>query len=432
MGAYKRSILRGRLVSALGLSVLIALTLAGCGQPPRSTLTTLSAASGNVTLMKAGTNDWIAAEVGMALEVGDTIKSSNNSTAEITFFDGSTIDLEAGTEITIISLDISTTTGSTTITLEQIIGTTVSRVVKLLDPASRYEVETPSGVATVRGSIMQVHVTEDGTTWITNLEGDIWAVAQGVELQVPKGQQCIIRPGQPPQLIMVAAGSHHTVGLKADGTVVAVGLDDEEQCSVGNWTGITQVAAGRYHTVGLKNDGTVVAVGWDSDGQCDVGGWTGIVQVAAGELHTVGLRANGSVVAMGDNDFSQCDVDDWTDIVQVAAGGLHTVGLKSDGTVVAVGVSGGESDYGQCDVGNWTGIIQVAAGHYHTVGLSSDGSVVAVGLDSSGQCNVGGWTSIIQLATGFAHTVGLKTGGIVVAVGDDDYDQCDVGSWDLK
>jgi hypothetical protein len=174
-------------------------------------------------------------EVGMALEVGDTIRSGNNSTAEITFFDGSTIELEADTEITIVSLDVSATTGSTTITLEQIIGTTVSRVVKLLDPASRYEVETPTGVAVVRGSIMRVRVTEDGTTWISNLAGDVWAVAEGVELQIPKGQQCIIRRGEPPELIMVSAGAWHTLGLKSDGTVVAVGSNSSGQCNVGGW-----------------------------------------------------------------------------------------------------------------------------------------------------------------------------------------------------
>jgi hypothetical protein len=55
---------------------------------------------------------------------------------------------------------------------------------------------------------MQIYVTEDGTTWITNLEGDIWAVAQSVELQVPQGQQCIIGPGQPPELIYFQADAY--------------------------------------------------------------------------------------------------------------------------------------------------------------------------------------------------------------------------------
>jgi len=44
-------------------------------------------------------------------------------------------------------------------------------------------------------------------------------------------------------------------------------------CNVAGWTNITQVAAGLWHTVGLKADGTVVAVGLNSFGQCNVDGW---------------------------------------------------------------------------------------------------------------------------------------------------------------
>ena len=36
------------------------------------------------------------------------------------------------------------------------------------------------------------------------------------------------------------------------------------------------IAAGYRHTVGLKSDGTVVAVGDNEYGQCDVSGWRGI------------------------------------------------------------------------------------------------------------------------------------------------------------
>jgi alpha-tubulin suppressor-like RCC1 family protein len=41
------------------------------------------------------------------------------------------------------------------------------------------------------------------------------------------------------------------------------------QDNVTGWTGIVQVAAGQYYTVGLKSDGTVVAVGWNDYGQCN-------------------------------------------------------------------------------------------------------------------------------------------------------------------
>jgi hypothetical protein len=148
---------------------------------------------------------------------------------------------------------------------------------------------------------------------------------------------------------MVAAGSEHTVGLKSNGTMVAVGYNYSGQCDVSGWTDIVQVAAGGFHTVGLKSNGTVVAVGYNYSGQCDVGGWGNITQVAAGTWLTVGLRSDGTVVAVGGNYQGQCEVGNWTDIIKVAAGDGHTVGLRSDGTVVAVGYNW----YGQCDVGGW-------------------------------------------------------------------------------
>jgi len=188
-----------------------------------------------------------------------------------------------------------------------------------------------------------------------------------------------------PYTPMVAAGDRHTVALKSDGTVVAVGRNAEGQCNVGSWRYITQVTAGRWYTVGLEDDGRVVAVGWNEDGQCDVGDWTDIIQVAAGAWHTVGVKSDGTLIAVGDNGEGRCNVGNWTGITQVAAGARHTVGVKSDGTVVAVGDNGD----GQCDVGNWTGITQVAAGGCHTVGLKPNGTVVAVGCNYSGQCDVG-------------------------------------------
>jgi len=225
--------------------------------------------------------------------------------------------------------------------------------------------------------------------------------------------------------LTLTAGGYHTVGVEPDGTVVAVGRNDEGQCNVGGWTDIEAVFAGMYHTVGVKEGGTVVAVGRNDDGQCNVGSWTNLAWVAAGGWHTVGVKEDGTVLAVGKNDYGQCDVDGWTDIEAVAAGGAHTVGLKNGYTVVAVG----RNDDGQCDVDSWTNIVGGAAGFSHTVGVKEDGTVVAVGLNDEGQCNVGGWTDITQVAAGFGHTVGLKSDGTVVAVGRNDEGQCNVGGW---
>ena len=229
-------------------------------------------------------------------------------------------------------------------------------------------------------------------------------------------------------IVAVSAGREHTVGLKADGTVVTVGDDYAGKCDVKGWTDIVAVSAGYYHTVGLKSNGTVVATKYTGDqrvysGQCDVEGWTDIVAVSAEEGRTVGLKADGTVVAVGN-----CDVKDWTDdFVAVSAGRWHIVGLKADGTVVAEGVNVN----GQCGVKDWTDIVAVSAGCYHTVGLKADGMVVAVGDNDGGQCDVEDWTDIVAVTVGYNYTVGLKSDGTVVAVGSNLRGQCNVASWKL-
>ncbi len=240
--------------------------------------------------------------------------------------------------------------------------------------------------------------------------------------------QCNVRGWK--DIVAISAGGYHTVGLKADGTVVAVGdsiiLD---LCDVSDWTDIVAISAGDDHTVGLKADGTVVAVGISFYGKCDVSGWKDIVAISAGNEHTVGLKADGTVVAVGSNKYGQCNVSDWEDIVAISAGDFHTVGLKADGTVVAVGYN----KDGQCNVRGWKDIVTISAGDYHTVGLKADGTVVAVGDNEDGQCNVRGWKDIVAISAGMYHTVGLKADGTVVAVGDNGKGQCDVSGWtDIK
>ncbi len=227
------------------------------------------------------------------------------------------------------------------------------------------------------------------------------------------------------KVISISADGPHVVALKSDGTVVAAGSNRYGQSNVNRWKYIVAISAGSSHTIGLKSDGTVVATGWDNFGQCDVSEWTDVVSVSAGSLHTVGLKSDGTVVAVGNNIDGQCDVQEWTDIVAVSAGYSHTVGLRSDGTVVAVG----NNSKGQCSVQEWTDIVAVSAGCLHTVGLRSDGTVVAVGSNRDGQCYVTGWKDIVAISAGYYHTVCLKSNGTVVAIGQNGLGECNVGRW---
>ena len=230
-------------------------------------------------------------------------------------------------------------------------------------------------------------------------------------------------------IISVATGYEQTVGLKSDGTVVAIGYNYYGQCNVEDWDNIVSISVGGHHTVGLKSNGTVVAVGSNEYGQCNVEDWNDIVAISARSNQTIGLKSDGTVVAVGNNENGQCDVEDWTDIVSISVGDYHTVGLKSDGTVVAVG----RNELKQCDIEDWNDIVAISAGGYYTVGLKSDGTVVAVGRNYNGQCNVENWNDIVAISAGEYHTIGLKSDGTVVAVGHNAYKQCDVDIWtDIK
>ncbi len=231
-------------------------------------------------------------------------------------------------------------------------------------------------------------------------------------------------------IIAVAAGNFHTVGLRADGTVVSCGKTTNKQCDVSSWENIVSIAASGNHTVGLKIDGTVLATGSNVCGQLNVSSWSDIVAISANISHTVGLTASGKVVAVGSNNDEQLQVSVWENIIAIAAGTRHTVGLKADGTVVAVG----NNADGQCDVSDWTDIVAIAAGTNFTVGLKSDGTVIATSVPKGsmyyyGQNNVTTFTGIVEIVANGYQSIGLKSDGTVVAVGNNDYGQCDVSSW---
>ena len=54
---------------------------------------------------------------------------------------------------------------------------------------------------------------------------------------------------------------------------MAAGFNDYGQCDVSEWTDIVAVAAGGWHTLGLKADGSIVAAGRNENGQCEILGW---------------------------------------------------------------------------------------------------------------------------------------------------------------
>lgn len=227
--------------------------------------------------------------------------------------------------------------------------------------------------------------------------------------------------------IAVSARQNYTVVLFKNGTVDVLGQEPYDYRKIDEWTDIVAISAGWQHVVGLKLDGTIVTVGPNHAGEQAADQWADIVAISAGEEFTVGLKSDGSVVAVGSNAKGQCNVDTWSDITKISAGHRHVIGIKKDGTLVAAG----DNNSGQISVTDWTDIIAVST-HYHTLGLMSDGTVKATGYTVKGQCNIPDWTDVDAIIAGGTHTICIHSDGTLSAVGGlkgTNHGQLNVSGW---
>jgi alpha-tubulin suppressor-like RCC1 family protein len=256
----------------------------------------------------------------------------------------------------------------------------------------------------------------------------------------------------------LAAGANFSLAVKEDGSLWAWGRNNYGQLGIGNkdnhtvpyqvhgpgnvgyLTNVVDVAAGDHHTLALKSDGTVWAWGGNSYGQLGIGNkddhtvpyqvhgpgnvgyLSGIIKVAAGDFFSLAVKEDGSLWAWGGNSNGQLGIgnkDDHTvpyqvhgpgnvgyltNVVDVAAGRYFSLALRDDGTVWAWGQNsygqlgiGNKDDHtvpyqvhGPGDVGYLSGIIEVAAGKgWHSLALRNDGTVWAWGHGYSGQLGIG-------------------------------------------
>jgi hypothetical protein len=187
---------------------------------PPTDLTVLSIAGGSVEVLKAGAGDWKKGEEGMTLEAGDKIRTNAGGTAVITFFEGSTVELQGDTAISLSELGMNADR-STTVRVKQEIGKTISRAKKLMDTGDRYEIETPAAVAAVRGTIMFVQVGFSGLTFVGNIEGTVEVTAQGIVVHLAPDTHTNIIPGQDPGTPLPGATPSGTTTTSTTSTTIS-------------------------------------------------------------------------------------------------------------------------------------------------------------------------------------------------------------------
>lgn len=186
-------------------------------QAPLQPAAVLTVISGDV-LMRFGSGDFSSAADGAVLYVGSTVRTSSDARAVITLFEGSTVELEPASDITIEDAEMRG--GSTIVQLAQSLGRSWHVVTHLTTADSRYEVRTPAATASVRGTSFEVAV-EDGVrgpiTTVTTTEGRVATADSGAASEVLVGadQTTTVRAGSAPEPPRSAPDAERVVTVSA-------------------------------------------------------------------------------------------------------------------------------------------------------------------------------------------------------------------------
>jgi hypothetical protein len=204
-------------VTATGVAFVIAImlgatgALAPAGQAAASGASTLTILSGSVWVRHAG-GDFQSAADGAVLIAGDTILTGADARAVLTYFEGSTVEIEPESELSIDAAR-SDSNGDTIIVMQQNLGMTWHVVTHLLTTGSMYEIHTSTATASVRGTQFTVAIEPDGTTTQTTTEGAVADTdARGTTtVLTPPGHQTTTRKGETPAQPAPVAAPDRTV-----------------------------------------------------------------------------------------------------------------------------------------------------------------------------------------------------------------------------
>lgn len=242
-------------------------------------------------------------------------------------------------------------------------------------------------------------------------------------------------PASATNLVAVAAGQYHIVGLKADGSVVSWINDTFVQTS-GAYSGLTNlqpnlnnvsaIAAGGTFSMALRTDGTVAA--WGMSGmQTNVPrGLSNVVAIAAGLNSAMALQSNGGVQVWGTYYYGQTNVPaGLANVVGIAAGDNHCLALRADGRVVAWG----DNTFGQTNVPpGLSNVIRVWGAGNGSLALGRNGTIAAwgsiptngliIGMQNYGPIVL---SNVVSLADNGAQGLALMANGTLRPFGNSPY-----------
>jgi hypothetical protein len=192
---------------------------------------TLETRQPEVQWSPAGSTAWQTVDTQQTVSAGDRVRTGPGASARLIYFEGTIMEIAASTGLLVERLE-RTDTGNIVGRFFQSAGTTISRVVQLVDPTAGFEVETPAATAFVRGTTPRVAVAPNGTTVVTNVPDDTGGLVNvtgkdpATSLVVLlAGQETRIVPGQPP----AAPAPQGTFSPSAEPTEREAGQSEAQQ-----------------------------------------------------------------------------------------------------------------------------------------------------------------------------------------------------------
>ncbi|HIR28703.1 MAG TPA: hypothetical protein IAB84_12110, partial [Candidatus Choladousia intestinigallinarum] len=219
-------------------------------------------------------------------------------------------------------------------------------------------------------------------------------------------------------------------GLKEDGTVIAVGLNEEAQEIVDSWESITAISAHTDFLAAVTDEGKIVVASNDEERWSQVREWTDIVKMAEinystyGGRGTVGLKTDGTLAVSGIGSWKD-EVGQWEDIVDIAAGSGFLLGLKRDGTVQWEGALE-DAD----SVSEWTDVIKISACEDYAAGIKADGTAVVSGnCPFADQLQTETWNNLKDIVVDEDMIAGIKSDGTVCVAVEESLGEYDLSEW---
>ncbi len=163
-------------------------------------LAVVDVVDGQAEVLVHGEGDAIPLEEGKLVRAGDLIRTGPGSYVELRWMrwaGGMRIRVEPNTRFWVTRSILNKSTDEEESRLRIDLGKVWLRLREALTGKSKFEVETPTVVAAVRGTVFSVAVADDGTSHVEVLEGEVEIAGRdGAATRLTSGSCTEIAPGQ--------------------------------------------------------------------------------------------------------------------------------------------------------------------------------------------------------------------------------------------